>query len=126
MWKEHIQVYSKSRNRDPAKVEAILLRKGWKPSLYREEMREQLFDFLDKWYTLSVKNLPAPATSLRRNPGKGDYLLITRLPGGTVISFLDLRGFVTNVVTGGHIRTIIDPSQDKCHKTHLALVEDLQ
>jgi len=66
-WKSHIEAWASENDRKPSKVEATLRRKGWNPNTYDESMRSDLYAFLDKWYTLSVKTLPEPAT-LRKNP----------------------------------------------------------
>lgn len=67
MWLGHIKEWSKLHNKNYKKVEKILLRGGWRPSKYTVEMRGPLFDYLNKWYKLSVKKLPKPFTSFRRN-----------------------------------------------------------
>jgi len=66
-WKSHIAEWARSNDREPSKVEGILIREGWDPKDYDTSMRRDLYKFLDKWYTLSVKTLPKPAT-LRSNP----------------------------------------------------------
>lgn len=66
-WFEDIEEWASTNNRDPSKVEAICLRNGWIPEKYHSEMKDDLFDFLNQWYTLSIKKLPKPAT-YRKNP----------------------------------------------------------
>lgn len=66
-WQDDINLYAKRRKKDPKKIEKILINKGWEPVNYTTEMKNALFDFLDKWYTLSIKELPKPATQ-RTNP----------------------------------------------------------
>lgn len=67
-WKADIAEWASNHGRDPSAVESILIRKGWDPSRYLPGMKGDLFHYLNEWYTLAVKKLPAPATSLRRNP----------------------------------------------------------
>jgi len=84
MWEADIEDYSDSRNKDPEKVAGILQRKGWLPAEYDSSMKKSLFAWLDQWYTLSIKNLPAPATARKRNPSSKTYRRVTNLPGGGV------------------------------------------
>jgi hypothetical protein len=70
-WTQKFAKESKEvRPRDPHNiVKNILIRKGWEPEKYKPSMKSKLFEYLDEWYTLSVKKLPKPATSgLRKNP----------------------------------------------------------
>jgi len=67
-WEQDIASWASRNNRDPDTVEGILLSKGWKPKKYQASMKEDLFYYLDQWYTLAVKKLPKPATNLRKNP----------------------------------------------------------
>lgn len=66
-WKDHIAAWANRNDKESCKAEGILVREGWDPDSYRASMKEELHTFLDKWYTLSVKNLPKPAT-YRSNP----------------------------------------------------------
>lgn len=67
-WDSDIEDWAQRHQRSPETVSAICIRKGWEPDKYHSAMKRQLFDWLDLWYTLSVKKLPTPATSLKRNP----------------------------------------------------------
>jgi hypothetical protein len=67
-WLEHIREWAKRHKRDPKKVEKILIREGWSRNKYKPSMKQKLFNYLDEWYTLSIKSLPKPATSYKRNP----------------------------------------------------------
>lgn len=69
-WKTDIAFWASKNSRETSEVEKIAINKGWEPAKYQDSMRDSLLDFLDKWYTLSVKTLPEPATktSNRRNP----------------------------------------------------------
>jgi hypothetical protein len=69
-WKEDISSWANRNDREVDKVEKIAIREGWKPKNYRPSMKDALFDYLDKWYTLSIKILPEPATKNRRNPSQ--------------------------------------------------------
>jgi len=69
-WDSDIDEYCKLRGREPQHVRTILKRKAWNKKLYQPSMKSELFEFLDKWYTLSIKKLPSPATN-RKNPIKG-------------------------------------------------------
>lgn len=70
MWDNDIEQYCFDRNKDFDRVEDILIRGGWNPDLYQSHMIDDLYNYLDDWYTLSIKNLPKPATSRRRNPSR--------------------------------------------------------
>ncbi len=68
-WAEDISSWATKNNQESETVEGIAIDKGWESRKYKNSMRDTLFDFLDQWYNLSVKNLPIPATSdLKRNP----------------------------------------------------------
>jgi len=67
-WNDDIASWAQKNGRDPKKVDRIAKKGGWDTSKYLDTMKSALFDYLDKWYTLSVKDMPAPATQLRRNP----------------------------------------------------------
>jgi hypothetical protein len=66
-WDDDIQEWSKKSGRDPSRQKNILVNEGWDPKKYQPSMKAALFDYLDKWHTLSLKNMPSPAT-LRKNP----------------------------------------------------------
>jgi len=66
-WDADIANWADRNSRNPEKVEKICIRKGWDPNSYTPSMQKNLFEWLDAWYTLSVKTLPSPATS-RKNP----------------------------------------------------------
>jgi hypothetical protein len=68
-WDLDIEEWSQNNQRDAETVSGICVRKGWEPEKYLPSMKKQLFDWLDQWYTLSIKKLPPPATASRRNPG---------------------------------------------------------
>jgi len=67
-WGQHIASWAAKNNKKAATVEAILKRKGWDLDKYLPSMEDDLNYYLDQWYELSVKKLPAPATARRRNP----------------------------------------------------------
>lgn len=67
-WLEDVEEWAKSNNRNPSKVEAICIRHGWNPEKYTSRMKDELFDWLDDWYTLSIKKLSKPATRYQKNP----------------------------------------------------------
>jgi hypothetical protein len=72
-WKEDIAFWANNNGREANKVEKIAINKGWEPKKYQTSMRPALLDYLDNWYTLSVKVLPEPATKSvknRKNPFK--------------------------------------------------------
>lgn len=73
MWDQHIEQYAARNDKDPSRVEGILIRGGWEPAQYHASMKSELFDYLDDWYTLSIKTLPTPATQNRRNPSPYFY-----------------------------------------------------
>jgi len=74
-WEEDISFWAKKNNQEFATAERIAKKgtkteKGWDPTKYDSStMRAALFDYLNQWYTLSVKTLPIPATK-RKNPIK--------------------------------------------------------
>lgn len=74
-WFSDIEEWSILNTRDPEIVENICIRKGWDPTKYSSSMKSALFDWLDQWYTLSIKKLSTPATSLRRNPDKKMHVI---------------------------------------------------
>lgn len=77
-WRDHVAAWAKANQREFSRVEGILIRNGWNPESYRDSMEKDLFYWLDQWYTLSVKNLPQPATNYKKNPISNDvYLTIT-------------------------------------------------
>lgn len=49
-------------------ISKLLQDEGWNPSKYKGSMKLQLHEYLTKWYFLAEKQMPTPATSLRRNP----------------------------------------------------------
>lgn len=124
MWHRDIQKYCESRNKEFDKVEGILVRKGWNPENYRASMRDSLFSYLDKWYTLSIKNLPEPAT--KRNPAQS-YEHTTELPDGwEVRTNSSIDGFLTTVTQFGRLvyRTL-DSSIIDAETTHVECIEDI-
>lgn len=123
MWDSDIEEYCQLRGKDPAKVEAILLRKGWNPDNYSPSMRSALFNYLDKWYTLSIKNLPEPAT--RKNPIT--YHHTTELPYGWKVETLSHGNqYKTLVSKGGQVvHCAVDLSIMNAESTHLNCVEDI-
>jgi hypothetical protein len=128
-WNNDIEDYAKSRSKDPAKVEGILQRDGWEATKYTSSMKKALFEWLDQWYTLSIKNLPAPATAARRkNPTTvafaESYKRTTKLPGGwTVMTFLAEDEFLTQVLNKGQQYAKTDRSKRDADLTHTQLVE---
>ena len=66
-WEDDIAAWAYRNDKEPHKVKGILAREGWDPDSYKASMKKKLHNFLDKWYTLSIKNLPEPAT-YRSNP----------------------------------------------------------
>lgn len=81
-WKSDIAEWARKHQQEPSVMEGIALRKGWEPSKYKASMKSSLFDFLTKWYTLSVKTLPEPATAKRRNPAPSNVEKYTKLSNG--------------------------------------------
>ena len=126
MWEEDIQEYCHLRGREPDKVHGILLRKGWEPENYTSRMRDALFDFLDKWYTLSIKKLPVPATTRQKNPTT-NYLHVTKLPGLLRVETKEVNNaFVTKVFEKNQIIfSAEDSSIITAVETHLNCIEDL-
>jgi len=86
-WSKDIAIWARKNNKDPETVAQIAIRKGWEPAKYLPSMAEQLFDYLDQWYTLSVKALPIPATQKRRNPVASSLrsVTVTELENGWTI-----------------------------------------
>lgn len=127
MWDRDIIEYCQSREKEKRKVEGILIRKGWELQNYNSSMKDSLFEWLDQWYTLSIKNLPTPATSYRSNPTKTSskaYRHMTRLPGGWLILTSYARGkFLTQVLRDGSQFAKIDRSKSDADETHMRLVE---
>lgn len=126
LWDKDIEEYAKSRKKDPYKVEGILQRDGWEAAKYSPSMKKALFEWLDQWYTLSIKNLPTPATATRRNPTTTHkaYRRMTKLPGGwTVLTFLNNDAYQTQVLNRGQQYAKIDRSRQDADLTHAQLVE---
>ena len=130
-WKSIISDWSRKNDRDPSIVEGILLRNGWDPSKFDLSMKDQLIDYLDQWYTLSIKELPEPATkNLRRNP-YSNYNLISRLKSGwTVLTRSNSSGtkFKTsanNKILGLQLPTKISRSRAEAFLAHDDYAEDL-
>lgn len=122
-WDNDINEYCQSRDKDLSKVIGILTRKGWDPYNYRASMKTDLFNWLDQWYTLSVKNLPAPATKYKRNPVE-IYRRMTTLPGGyRILTTLKQNKYLTQVLGGDQQFVKIDGSKIKADATHSELVE---
>lgn len=68
-WGQHIASWAVRNDKKPSAVKGILIRKGWDPDKYLPNMKDDLNYYLDQWYELSIKKLPAPATAARRrNP----------------------------------------------------------
>jgi hypothetical protein len=57
-----------SRSYNINTINDLLLDEGWDSSKYTRSMKPKLHDYLTKWYFLAEKQMPKPATSLRRNP----------------------------------------------------------
>jgi hypothetical protein len=123
MWDRDIDDYCRSRKKERHKVIGILTRKGWNSQEYQSSMKNDLFNWLDQWYTLSIKNLPEPATT-RRNPITQTYRRMTRLPGGWRIttSYVD-NEYLTQVLNNGLQFVRIDRSKTDADVTHTELVE---
>lgn len=127
MWDKDIIEYCQSRQKEKRKVEGILTRKGWESQDYHSSMKDSLFEWLDQWYTLSVKKLPAPATSYQPNPTEAPpkiYRHMTRLPGGWLVLTSYARGkYLTQVLRSGAQFAKIDRSKSDANETHMRLVE---
>lgn len=123
MWDKDIDDFCRSRKKERHKVIGILTRKGWNSQDYQSSMKNDLFNWLDQWYTLSVKNLPEPATT-RCNPIAQTYRRMTRLPGGWRIttSYID-NEYLTQVLNDGLQFVKIDRSKTDADVTHTELVE---
>jgi hypothetical protein len=114
-WKSDIAAWAKRNNKDPERVSNIAMRKGWDPNRYTASMQKQLFDYLDKWYTLSVKVLPTPATALRRNPvDLSDPIEIVELQSGWTIWVIPEGDKYTTIASNGKKR--IEFSNNRYHK----------
>ena len=83
-WRQDIVSWAKKAGRDPDEVEGILIKGhkgvGWDPKTYQPSMKNDLYHYLQQWYTLSVKKLPIPATAVRKNPisSKNDVLRLIK------------------------------------------------
>ena len=68
-WDSDIKEWPSTHRRDVDRQKGILLDDGCDPNKYQPSMKKELFEYLDKWHTLHIKNMPQPATSKRRrNP----------------------------------------------------------
>jgi len=131
-WDEDISNYCKSRSREPSKVEGILSREGWESTKYKASMKDALFAWLDQWYTLSIKNLPTPATSgssLRCNPSVSSfetYKRVTKLPDGQQVttSMLSKGKYLTKSNVWQQYAKI-DGSQEDADITHIQFIEEI-
>lgn len=124
MWNADIQEYSTSRGRDPKKVHSILLSKGWEPAKYQSSMKNALFDFLDQWYTLSIKTLPTPAT-LRRNPANC-YRRYTKLDNGwKILTESKGNSYITRAKKGSDEFIVSNKSQKEADNAHLSLIKEV-
>jgi hypothetical protein len=122
MWDKDIEDYCRSRKKERHIVIGILTRKGWNSQNYQPSMKTNLFDWLDQWYTLSIKNLPEPAT--KRNPSTQVYRRMTHLPGGWRIVTSYTNGeYLTQVRNNGPQFVKIDRSKTEADITHTELVE---
>jgi len=92
-WKDDISSWASKNNQEPEIVEGNAKReikkgtkieKGWDPAKYDSStMKAALFDYLNQWYTLSVKTMPIPATTaLRKNPIQSKTQKFTKLSNG--------------------------------------------
>lgn len=121
MWEKHTQEYAAKVGHDPSRVRGILDRGGWEADKYTPDMKPQLFNWLDQWYTLSNKNIPQPATKARRNPDYGSsfYRRFTRLPNGwTILTEKTAKSFVTRATNSEvqHAKYNLDRIHaDECH-----------
>jgi len=125
-WNKDIEEYAHSRNKEPAKVQGILQRDGWDESNYKSSMKKALFEWLDQWYTLSIKNLPTPATALRRNPviRSENYRRVTRLPHGwSVLTYLSEGVYYTQVLNKGQHYAEINSTKEDADLMHTQLVK---
>lgn len=123
MWDNDIDDYCRSRGKERQKVVGILTRKGWDSQNYHSSMKDNLFGWLDQWYTLSIKKLPEPAT-IRRNPTTEIYRRMTRLPGGWCVITSYVNGkYLTQVLNEGTQFVKIDRSKTDADMTHTESVE---
>ena len=98
-WKDDIASWAAKNGQEPETVGSIATGKGWEPNKYQPSMKRALFDYLDQWYTLSVKTLPAPATknAKRRNPARSAHVQkFTKLSNGWKIWILQDKNSYTH------------------------------
>lgn len=130
-WKTDIAEWAKKHDRDPAIVENILIKKGWKPAKYQPTMKSELFHYLNEWYTLSVKTLPTPATKGRRRNPIEVFNLETELASGwTIITESNKQGtkfrtYAFNSQLDVTTPTIFSTSRTKAFIFHDDLAVDL-
>jgi len=79
-WDADVTKWAKNNRREPGKVKGLLVRSGWAPDQYVASMQQYLFYWLDQWYTLSVKNMPQPATTVRSNPIDSTHYVVITMP----------------------------------------------
>lgn len=94
-WGPHIASWAARNDKNPSIVKGILIRKGWDPDKYLPNMKDDLNYYLDQWYELSVKKLPAPATAARRrNPSKNRQQILDAIEKAVDDEEGDLHYFV--------------------------------
>jgi hypothetical protein len=129
-WKEDIAFWADRNGRKADKVEKIAINKGWEPKKYQSSMRAALIDYLDNWYTLSVKVLPEPATKNvknRKNPLRTNGQKYTKLSNGWRI--WTLQDDVTYSIIASDGNRYIEYANNTLYdssKIHQQLVEQLR
>lgn len=123
-WKSDIASWARQREKDPKIVEDIAVEKGWEPAKYQSSMKGSLHDFLTKWYTLSVKNLPEPATSKRRNPIRQKQQKYTKLSNGWRIwTTKETDGYSTIASNGSRYIEYTNTNSSKMHQQLIKLLK---
>ena len=123
-WQEDIREWSTKNDKRAEVQERVLVDKGWDPTKYTPEMKSALFDYLDKWNTLSVKTLPAPATSKRRNPTPSSLKKkFTQFGPWKIWSYPKNEGYVTTATNGTKILEFDSNSYLEALHIHLFLSE---
>ena len=127
-WKNDIAEWAHKHQQEPSVMEKIAIKKGWDASKYKPSMKSELFDFLTKWYTLSVKTLPEPATSkLRKNPTPDNIEKYTKLSNGWRIWTLENGQLFTTIASNGQkYKEFTDNDLNTAFKLHDSFVDILR